>query len=72
MMIPFSQPLVKFPTSWRQPMVCAVLLSLVIHVTLLLVRWHQESEEARRLRTPLSVVLVNARSHAPAQSWQTN
>ena len=43
-------------------MVYALLTSLVLHAVLLAFKWHAESEQERRLKTPLSVVLVNASS----------
>jgi len=43
-------------------MVYALLASLVLHAILLAFKWHAESEQERRLKTPLSVVLVNASS----------
>lgn len=54
------------PDGWRQPIIMALIASSFIHVLLLLIRWHEESEANKRLRTPLSVVLVNAKSQAPA------
>jgi protein TonB len=50
--------------NWKKPMVYALLASLVLHATLLAFKWHAESEQERRLKTPLSVVLVNASSPA--------
>jgi protein TonB len=47
---------------WKKPMVYALLASLVLHAILLAFKWHAESEQERRLKTPLSVVLVNASS----------
>lgn len=47
---------------WRQPIVYALGLSLVLHFIFLGIKWHQEDEKSRRLKTPLSVVLVNAHS----------
>jgi protein TonB len=46
----------------KQPIVYALGLSLFTHVIVFTVKWHQESERERRLKTPLSVVLVNAHS----------
>ncbi len=43
-------------------MVYALLASLILHAVLLAFKWHAESEQERRLKTPLSVVLVNASS----------
>ena len=54
------------PDRWRQPIVIALIVSSLIHVVFLAFRWHEESEANKRLRTPLSVVLVNARSQTPA------
>jgi protein TonB len=36
--------------------------SIVLHIFFLAFKWHSETEKERRLKTPLSVVLVNARS----------
>ncbi len=47
---------------WKKPIVYALLASLVLHAILLAFKWHAESEQERRLKTPLSVVLVNASS----------
>lgn len=47
---------------WRQPIAYALGLSLVLHVIFLGIHWHRNDENARRLKTPLSVVLVNANS----------
>jgi protein TonB len=47
---------------WKQPIVYALGLSLVLHIIFLGIKWHQEDEKSRRLKTPLSVVLVNAHS----------
>ena len=47
---------------WKKPIVYALLASLVLHAILLAFKWHAESELERRLKTPLSVVLVNASS----------
>lgn len=58
--------IVWVPDRWRQPIVVALIASSLIHVVFLIIRWHEESEANKRLRTPLSVVLVNARSQAPA------
>ena len=49
-------------TQWKQPIVYALGLSLVLHMIFLGIKWHQDDEHARRLKTPLSVVLVNANS----------
>jgi protein TonB len=46
----------------KQPIVYALGVSLFIHTIFFAVKWHHESERERRLKTPLSVVLVNARS----------
>ena len=48
--------------NWKKPMVYALLASFVLHAILLAFKWHAESEQERRLKTPLSVVLVNASS----------
>jgi protein TonB len=48
--------------NWKKPIVYALLASLVLHGVLLAFKWHAESEQERRLKTPLSVVLVNASS----------
>lgn len=50
---------------WQKPMVFAVIASVLLHAIFLGVKWHEESEKAKRLKTPLSVVLVNARSATP-------
>ena len=47
---------------WQKPMVFAVIASVLLHAIFLAVKWHEDSEKAKRLKTPLSVVLVNARS----------
>ncbi len=47
---------------WKKPIVYALLASLILHAILLAFKWHAESEQERRLKTPLSVVLVNANS----------
>lgn len=47
---------------WKQPIVYALGLSLLLHIIFLGVKWHLEDEKSRRLKTPLSVVLVNANS----------
>ena len=49
----------------KQPIVYALGLSLLTHAIFFTVKWHQDSERERRLKTPLSVVLVNARSTQP-------
>ena len=48
--------------NWKKPIVYALLTSFVLHAILLAFKWHAESEQERRLKTPLSVVLVNASS----------
>ena len=50
---------------WKRPMVYALGVSLVLHLIFLAFKWHSETEKERRLKTPLSVVLVNARSTTP-------
>jgi len=50
---------------WKRPMVYAVGISLALHIIFLAFKWHTETEQERRLKTPLSVVLVNARSTTP-------
>ena len=50
---------------WKRPMVYALGVSLVLHLIFLAFKWHSETEQERRLKTPLSVVLVNARSTTP-------
>ncbi len=47
---------------WQRPMVFAIGASVVLHIVFLAFKWHDDNEKARRLKTPLSVVLVNARS----------
>lgn len=47
---------------WQRPMVYAIGASIFLHIIFLAVKWHEDNEKARRLKTPLSVVLVNARS----------
>jgi len=57
----------RLPKSWRKPLVYTLVLSIIGHIIFLAIRWHDETEEQRRLKTPLSVVLVNARTaQAPA------
>ena len=55
---------------WRRyPFRLAICISLVIHVIFLSIRWGAGEIQARRLNTPLSVVLVNAsQSTAPKQA----
>jgi protein TonB len=43
-------------------MVYAIGASIIFHIIFLAFKWHEDNEKARRLKTPLSVVLVNARS----------
>ncbi len=47
---------------WQRPMLYAIGASVVLHIVFLAFKWHEDNEKARRLKTPLSVVLVNARS----------
>lgn len=47
---------------WQRPMVYAIGASIIFHIIFLAFKWHEDNEKARRLKTPLSVVLVNARS----------
>ena len=47
---------------WQRPMVYAIGASIVFHIIFLAFKWHEDNQKARRLKTPLSVVLVNARS----------
>ena len=47
---------------WKTPIAYALGASIVLHIFFLAFKWHSETEEERRLKTPLSVVLVNARS----------
>lgn len=47
---------------WQRPMFYAIGASAVLHIVFLAFKWHDDNEKARRLKTPLSVVLVNARS----------
>lgn len=52
---------------WKTPITYALGASIVLHIFFLAFKWHSETENERRLKTPLSVVLVNARSQqAPA------
>ena len=52
---------------WKTPLAYALGASIVLHIFFLVFKWHSETEKERRLKTPLSVVLVNARSQqAPA------
>ncbi len=53
---------------WKRPMLFALLASLALHLIFLAFQWHDETEQERRLKTPLSVVLVNARSAPPAEA----
>ncbi len=53
---------------WKRPMLIALVVSLVLHLIFLAFQWHDETEQERRLKTPLSVVLVNARSAPPAEA----
>jgi protein TonB len=57
----------RLPYAWRRPLFYTLVLSIIGHIIFLAIRWHDETEEQRRLKTPLSVVLVNARTQeAPA------
>ena len=52
--------------AWRRhPFQFALCASLVIHLLFLSVRWGAEEIQSRRLKTPLSEVLVNASSKTP-------
>jgi protein TonB len=51
--------------NWQRPMAYAIGLSIVLHIIFLAFKWHEDSENTKRLKTPLSVVLVNARSTTP-------
>ncbi len=54
-----------FEKAWRRhPLGLAICISLVIHLIFLSFRWGLGEIQSRRLNTPLSVVLVNAASHA--------
>ena len=57
-----------FEQAWRRhPLGLAICVSLIIHLIFLSFRWGLGEIQARRLNTPLSVVLVNATSHAKTQ-----
>ena len=47
---------------WKTPIAYALAISVVLHIFFFAFKWHSETEKERRLKTPLSVVLVNARS----------
>lgn len=51
--------------NWKRPMAYAIAASIFLHIIFLAFKWHEDSEKTKRLKTPLSVVLVNARSAAP-------
>jgi protein TonB len=51
--------------NWQRPMAYAIVASLILHIIFLAFKWHEDSEKIKRLKTPLSVVLVNARSATP-------
>jgi protein TonB len=51
--------------NWQRPMAYAIGISIVLHIIFLAFKWHEASENTKRLKTPLSVVLVNARSITP-------
>lgn len=51
--------------NWQRPMAYAVTFSVILHIFFLAFKWHEDSEKEKRLKTPLSVVLVNARSATP-------
>lgn len=53
-----------------KPLWIALAISTLVHLALLSQRWFNEPEPARRLNTPLSVVLVNASSPTPPQRAQ--
>ena len=56
---------ILFEKAWRwHPLGLAIFISLVIHLIFLSFRWGLGEIHSRRLNTPLSVVLVNASSHA--------
>lgn len=56
---------ILFEKAWRRhPLGSAIFISLVIHLIFLSSRWGLGEIHSRRLNTPLSVVLVNASSHA--------
>lgn len=46
-------------------MAYAIAASIFLHIIFLAFKWHEDSEKTKRLKTPLSVVLVNARSATP-------
>ena len=53
-----------FPLGWwKKPLAIALGVSLLIHGILLAIRWQQDSLEEKRLKTPLSVVLINSHSY---------
>jgi protein TonB len=51
--------------NWQRPMAYAIGISIALHIIFLAFKWHEDSENTKRLKTPLSVVLVNARSATP-------
>jgi protein TonB len=51
--------------NWKRPMAYAIAASIFLHIIFLAFKWHEDSEKTKRLKTPLSVVLVNARSATP-------
>lgn len=48
---------------WKKPLVIAIAISLLVHITILLMKWGDAKVLDKHLKTPLAVVLVNSQSH---------
>ena len=52
-------------TWWKKPILIAVGASLLIHVIFLIVKFNRQTEAEKRLKVPISVVLLNSHGNVP-------
>ncbi len=50
---------------WKRPLLIAIGISLIVHGVLLAIKFKETSEREKRLKTPLSVVLLNSHGNVP-------
>jgi protein TonB len=48
---------------WKKPLLIAICASITLHAIFIFMEWKSNDEREKRLKTPLSVVLVNSQSH---------
>jgi protein TonB len=52
-------------TWWKKPILIALAISLLTHGIFLVIKFNRQSEAEKRLKVPISVVLLNSHGHTP-------